>query len=118
MTALVGGLRVLDANTNGAATGVFTTRKGTLSNDFFVNLLDMQTAWQKSKTEGVYDGVDRSTGAVRWQATPVDLMFGSHAELRAVSEIYAQADGQERFVTDFVKAWTKVTMLDRFDVKR
>jgi catalase-peroxidase len=118
MTALVGGLRVLDANTNGSQVGVFTARKGTLSNDFFVNLLDMQTAWQKSKTEGLYEGVDRKTGAVRWQASPVDLLFGSHAELRAIAEIYAQADGQKRFVQDFVKAWTKVTMLDRFDVKR
>ena len=118
MTALVGGLRVLDANTNGSAVGVFTAKKGALSNDFFVNLLDMGTKWQKAKTDGLYEGVDRKSGAVRWQASPVDLMFGSHAELRAVAEVYAQVDGQTRFVADFVKAWTKVTMLDRFDVKR
>jgi catalase-peroxidase len=117
-TALVGGLRVLDANTNGSSVGVFTARKGTLSNDFFVNLLDMQTKWQKAKTEGLYEGVDRKTGAVRWQASPVDLMFGSHSELRAVSEVYAQAGGDKRLVDDFVHAWTKVMMLDRFDVNR
>jgi len=88
-----------------------------LSNDFFVNLLDMSTKWSKSsKTEGVYEGRDRSTGEVRWTATPVDLIFGSNSELRAVAEVYAADDGREEFVVDFVDAWTKVMTLDRFDV--
>ncbi len=115
MTALVGGLRVLDANTDGTAHGVFTTRKGTLSNDFFVNLLDMNTVWTKTATDGVYEGKDRTSNAVRFTATPVDLIFGSNSELRAVSEVYASADGQERFVRAFVAAWTKVMNRDRFD---
>jgi catalase-peroxidase len=90
-----------------------------LSNDFFVALLDMSTKWQKSaSTEGVYEGVDRTTGAPRWTATPVDLIFGSHAELRAIAEVYAANDGKQKLVQDFVKAWTKITMLDRFDVAR
>jgi catalase-peroxidase len=118
MTALIGGLRVLDANTGGAQHGVFTEKKGTLSNDFFVNLLDMSTRWTKAKTDGLYEGRDRKTDKVRWTATPVDLIFGSNAELRAVAEVYAQVDGQERFVRDFVKAWAKVTQLDRFDLAR
>ncbi|MBK6685706.1 MAG: catalase/peroxidase HPI [Deltaproteobacteria bacterium] len=117
MTVLVGGLRVLNANVGQTAHGVFTTRPGTLSNDFFVNLLDMSTKWSKAKTEGLYEGQDRKTGAIKWTATPVDLMFGSSAELRAVAEIYAAADGQERMVKDFVKAWTKVMNLDRFDLR-
>jgi catalase-peroxidase len=116
MTALVGGMRALGANTGAVAHGVFTDRPGTLTNDFFVNLLDMSTVWSKSKTEGLYEGRDRKTGKVKWTATPVDLIFGSNAELRAVAEIYAQSDGEERMVRDFVKAWTKVTNLDRFDV--
>jgi catalase-peroxidase len=115
MTALVGGLRALNANIGGAAHGVFTKRPGTLSNDFFVNLLDMSTVWSTTSTEGVYEGRDRATNAVRWTATPVDLVFGSNSELRAVAEVYASADGQERFVKDFAKAWTKVMNLDRFD---
>lgn len=115
MTALVGGLRVLNANSGGQSHGVFTDKPGQLSSDFFVNLLDMSTKWQKSNTEGLYDGIDRKTGKTRWTATPVDLVFGSHAELRAVAEVYAAADGQARFVEDFVKAWTKVMNLDRFD---
>jgi catalase-peroxidase len=116
MTVLVGGLRVLDANTDGVRHGVFTDRPGTLTNDFFVNLLDMSTQWTKSNTDGLYEGRERASGKVRWTATPVDLIFGSNAELRAVAEVYAQSDGKERFMRDFVQAWTKVTNLDRFDV--
>ena len=117
MTVLVGGLRALNANAGGAAHGVFTDRPGTLSNDFFVNLLSMSTQWTKSATaEGVYEGRDRSTGKVKWTATPVDLVFGSHAELRAIAEVYAEVGGQEKFVSDFVDAWTKVMTLDRFDL--
>ncbi len=116
MTVLVGGLRVLNANAEGAAHGVFTDRPGTLSNDFFVNLLDMSTRWMKSsKSEGIYEGRDRATDDMKWTATPVDLVFGSHSELRAVAEVYAANDGVEKFVDDFVDAWHKVMMLDRFD---
>ena len=114
MTVLVGGMRALGANTGGAKHGVFTSKPGTLSNDFFVNLLDMSTKWQKSSTEGLYEGVDRKTGAMKWTATPVDLIFGSHSELRAVAEVYAANDGRDKFVNDFVQAWTKVMKLDRF----
>jgi catalase-peroxidase len=115
MTVLVGGLRVLDANVAQAQQGVFTDKPGTLSNDFFVNLLDMSTKWTKSPTtEGVYEGHDRATDKVRWTATPVDLLFGSHSELRAVAEVYAADDGKDKFIQDFAKAWTKVMMLDRF----
>jgi catalase-peroxidase len=116
MTVLLGGMRVLDANTGGTPHGVLTDQPGVLSNDFFVNLLDMSTRWQKSDTEGVYEGVDRATGAARYVATPVDLIFGSNSELRAVAEAYAYDDAQERFVKDFVAAWTKVMELDRFDI--
>ncbi len=117
MTVLVGGLRVLDVNTGQAKHGVFTNRPGTLSNDFFVNLLDMSTRWSKSSaSEGIYEGLDRTTGKVKWTATPVDLAFGSNSELRAVSEFYAEADSKEKFVKDFVKAWAKVMNLDRFDL--
>jgi catalase-peroxidase len=117
MTALVGGMRALNANVESAAYGVFTDRPGTLSNDFFVNLLSMSTKWTKSsETAGIYEGHDRVTGELKWQATPVDLVFGSHAELRAVAEVYAENGGQEKFVTDFVDAWTKVMTLDRFDL--
>jgi len=115
MTALVGGLRVLDANAGHSTHGVLTAKKGTLSNDFFVSLLDMSTKWTKSSTEGLYEGRDRKTGALKWTATPVDLVFGSNSELRAVAEVYAAADGKDRFVREFVKAWTKVMNLDRFD---
>jgi catalase-peroxidase len=119
MTALVGGLRALNANEGQSAQGVFTSRPGTLSNDFFVNLLDMSTAWNKSATtEGLYEGHDRKTGQLKWTATPVDLVFGSNSELRAVAEVYAESDGEERFVQQFVAAWTKVTDLDRFDLHR
>lgn len=117
MTVLVGGLRVLNANSGGVRHGVLTNKAGTLSNDFFVNLLDMSTKWQKSaNTQGLYEGLDRKTNQIRWTATPVDLMFGSHAELRAVAEVYAAADGKERFARDFAKAWQKVMELDRFDL--
>ncbi|MEQ1485410.1 catalase/peroxidase HPI [Methyloglobulus sp.] len=117
MTVLVGGMRVLDTNTGESKQGVLTSKPGVLSNDFFVNLLDMSTKWQKSaKSEGVYEGVDRKTGEVKWTATPVDLIFGSHSELRAIAEVYATEDGKQKFVTDFVNAWNKVMMLDRFDL--
>jgi len=118
MTVLVGGMRALDANAAGSEYGVFTDRPGTLSNDFFVNLLDMSTQWAKSsKSEGVYEGRDRGTGKLKWSATPVDLIFGSNSELRAVAEVYAADDAQALFVLDFVDAWTKVMTLDRFDVQ-
>ncbi len=113
MTVLVGGMRALNANAGGTAHGVFTDRPGTLSNDFFVNLLDMSTKWSKSATEGLYEGVDRATGKPKWTATPVDLVFGSSSELRAVAEVYAAADGEEKLVKDFVAAWAKVMELGR-----
>jgi catalase-peroxidase len=117
MTVLVGGLRSLGANTGGSRHGVFTSKPGTLNNDFFVQLLDMSTRWQKSQTEGIYEGVDRKTGKVRFTATPVDLIFGSNAELRAVAEVYAYNNSKKRFAEDFVAAWTKVMQLDRFDLR-
>ena len=114
MTVLVGGMRALDANANGIRHGVFTDRPGTLGNDYFVHLLDMSTRWAKSeKDPGLYEGFDRASGKKKWTATPVDLIFGSHSELRAVAEVYAAADGGERFVDDFVRAWTKVMNLGR-----
>ncbi|MCY4427625.1 MAG: catalase-peroxidase, partial [Halieaceae bacterium] len=113
MTVLVGGLRSLDANTGAVAHGVFTDRPGALSNDFFVNLLDMSTRWTKSPgTVGVYEGRDRASGELKWKATPVDLIFGSNTELRAVAEVYAANDGGEKFANDFVAAWTKVMNLN------
>jgi catalase-peroxidase len=116
MTVLVGGMRALNANAGQSEQGVFTDRPGTLSNDFFVNLLDMSTKWTKSSTsERIYEGHDRSTGELKWTATPVDLIFGSNSELRAVAEVYAADNAQEQFVRDFVDAWTKVMNLDRFD---
>ncbi len=115
MTALVGGMRALNANTGGAAHGVFTDQPGALTNDFFVNLLDMSTKWTKAAdAKGIYEGRDRATGKLKWTATPVDLVFGSHAELRAVAEVYAENGGEQKFVGDFVDAWTKVMTLDRF----
>ncbi len=118
MTVLVGGMRALGANAGDASHGVFTDRPGTLSNDFFVNLLSMDTAWTKSEDEaGIYEGRDRVTGELKWTATPVDLAFGSHAELRSVAEIYAENGGEARFVNDFIAAWTKVMTLDRFDIE-
>jgi catalase-peroxidase len=117
MTVLVGGLRALNANAGGTKHGVFTDKPGTLTNDFFVNLLDMSTRWSKSSTaEGIYEGFDRATGKLKWTATSVDLIFGSNSELRAVAEFYAADDAKEKFVQDFVKAWTKVMNLDRFDL--
>ena len=114
MTVLVGGMRTLNANAGQSAHGVFTDRPGTLSNDFFINLLDMSTKWAKSSnSEGVYEGLDRGTGTLKWTATSVDLVFGSNSELRAVAEVYAADDARKKFVRDFVAAWTKVMALDR-----
>lgn len=115
MTVLVGGMRVLGANADQSSKhGIFTSKPGTLSNDFFVNLVDMSTAWSKAETEGLYEGRDRETGALKWTATPVDLIFGSHAELRAVAEHYAANNAKRLFVNDFVAAWNKVMNADRF----
>lgn len=116
MTALVGGMRVLGANAGGLKHGVFTDTPGKLSNDFFANLLDMSTTWAPSKKEGLYEGHDRASGELKWTATPVDLVFGSNSELRAVAEVYASEDGEKMFIDDFVKAWIKVMNNDRFDI--
>ena len=117
MTVLIGGLRVLDANIGQSKHGVFTQRPETLTNDFFVNLLDMRTKWQKSAaSDGVLEGRDRATGALKWTGTVVDLLFGSNAQLRALAEVYACSDAQQVFVRDFVAAWNKVMNLDRFDL--
>jgi len=116
MTVLVGGLRVLGANAGQSKHGVFTKKPETLTNDFFVNLLDMSTVWAPAGSEGMYEGRDRKTKAVKWTGTRVDLIFGSHAQLRALAEVYACADAKEKFVKDFVAAWTKVMNADRFDV--
>ena len=117
LTVLVGGLRVLGANSAKSTHGVFTKQPETLTNDFFVNLLDMHTQWQPSTSvEGVYEGRDRKTNQVKWTATRVDLIFGSHSQLRALAEVYASADAREKFVKDFAAAWTKVMNLDRYDV--
>ncbi|MCJ9430084.1 catalase/peroxidase HPI [Kordiimonas marina] len=118
MTVLVGGMRALDANADHSRHGVFTAHPGTLSNDFFANLLDMSTVWKKSgDRDGVYEGHDRASGKLKWTATPVDLIFGSNSELRAISEVYAADDAKEKFVKDFIAAWTKVMTLDRFDLR-
>ncbi|RZL59029.1 MAG: catalase-peroxidase, partial [Variovorax sp.] len=117
MTALVGGLRVLGANAADSKHGVFTQSPGKLTNDFFVNLLDMNTVW--SKTEGaddLYEGRDRKTNAPKWTATAVDLIFGAHSQLRALAEVYGSSDAKQKFAQDFVKAWTKVMNADRFDL--
>jgi catalase-peroxidase len=116
MTALIGGLRVLGANSGGSKNGVFTKRPETLTNDFFVNLLDMGTKWQKSTTDGVLEGRDRKTGELKWTGTVVDLVFGSNSQLRALAEVYASSDAEKKFVKDFAAAWTKVMNLDRFDL--
>ena len=116
LTVLIGGLRVLGANHGKSTHGVFTKRPETLTNDFFVNLLDMGTVWQPSGSDGVYEGRDRKTKEVKWSGTRVDLIFGSHSQLRAFAEVYACADAKEKFVKDFVAAWTKVMNLDRFDL--
>jgi catalase-peroxidase len=118
MTVLIGGMRVLDTNVGQSKQGVFTKRPGTLSNDFFVNLLDMNTKWEKSsEADGVLEGRDRATGKLKWTGTVVDLVFGSNAQLRALAEVYASSDAQEVFVEDFVAAWNKVMNLDRFDIE-
>ena len=117
MTALVGGMRVLNTNFDHSKHGVFTKRPETLTNDFFANLLDLSTTWKAtSASEAVFEGRDRATGAVKWTGTRVDLIFGSNSELRAIAEVYGCADSEEKFVQDFVKAWTKVMNLDRFDL--
>jgi catalase-peroxidase len=121
LTVLFGGLRALNVGQptpQGSKLGVFTSRPETLSNDVFVNLLDMGTEWQKSSVDGIYEGRDRKTGAVKWTGTRVDLIFGSHSQLRALAEVYASSDAKEKFVKDFVAAWTKVMNLDRFDLKK
>jgi catalase-peroxidase len=119
MTALVGGMRALNANFGQSKHGVFTDRPETLTNDFFVNLLDMRTEWKPSASDhGVYEGRDRGTGDVKWTATAVDLVFGSHSQLRALAEVYASDAWNEKFVRDFVEAWSKVMQLDRFDLVR
>jgi catalase-peroxidase len=116
MTALVGGMRVLDANWRGADHGVLTDRPGTLTNDFFVNLLDMRVEWEPTSDDGVYEAHDRETGDLAWTGTRVDLVFGSNARLRAIAEVYGADDAEETFVQDFVDAWHKVMSLDRFDL--
>jgi catalase-peroxidase len=118
LTVLIGGLRALGANHGGSKHGVFTDRPGVLTNDFFVNLLDMSTEWKPSENqENVYQGRDRATGAPKWTATANDLVFGSNSVLRAVAEVYAQDDNKGKFVEDFVAAWVKVVNNDRFDLK-
>jgi len=117
MTVLVGGMRALNTNVGGTAHGVFTNRPETLTNDFFVHLLDMRTEWKaSSEANDVFEGRDRKSGELVWTGTRVDLIFGSHSQLRALAEVYACADSKEKFVKDFVAAWTKVMNLDRFDV--
>ena len=117
MTVLIGGMRVLDTNVGVPGMGVFTKRPGTLSNDFFVNLLDMDTEWKKSTVcDHFFEGRDRKTGKVKWTASAVDLVFGSNSQLRSIAEVYASEDGRQKFVDDFVAAWTKVMNLDRFDL--
>jgi catalase-peroxidase len=117
MTVLVGGLRVLGANTGNVRHGVLTGRPGILTNDFFVNLLDMATEWKVSFDEHVFEGCNRANGEVKWTATSVDLAFGSNSQLRALCEVYAAEDGEPKFVADFVAAWNKVMNLDRFDLR-
>ncbi|KAF5023556.1 hypothetical protein F66182_4369, partial [Fusarium sp. NRRL 66182] len=118
LTALIGGLRALNTNWDGSSHGILTKRPGTLTNDFFVNLLDVGTEWKPTSNGDVFEGYDRKTGSKKWTGTRVDLVFGSHAELRATAEVYAEAGGQEKLVKDFVTAWTKVMNLDRFDIAR
>jgi catalase-peroxidase len=119
MTVLIGGMRVLDTNVQAPGLGVFTKRPGTLSNDFFVNLLDMNTTWKVSpQCEFFFEGRDTKSGEIKWTATSVDLVFGSNSQLRAIAETYASADAAQKFVTDFAAAWNKVMNLDRFDLTR
>jgi catalase-peroxidase len=116
MTVLVGGMRVLGANVGQSNLGVFTDRPGTLTNDFFVNLLDMATTWRAiSPSEDTFEGRDRTSGELRWTGSRVDLVFGSNSQLRALAEVYASDDGEQKFVRDFIAAWAKVMDLDRFD---
>ena len=117
MTVLVGGMRALNTNVGQSKVGVLTERPGQLTNDFFVNLLDMNTKWHKSKNAAVFQGLDRATGDVKWEGSRVDLVFGSNSQLRAIAEVYASQDASPRFVNDFVAAWTKVMNLDRFDLR-
>jgi catalase-peroxidase len=117
MTVLIGGMRVLNTNFDNSKHGVFTNRPEFLTNDFFVNLLDMSTAWKPtSETGETFDGYDRKTGVLKWTGTRADLIFGSNSELRAIAEVYGSADAKEKFVTDFIAAWNKVMNLDRFDM--
>jgi catalase-peroxidase len=116
MTVLVGGMRVLGANFGQSQRGVFTKKPGTLTNDFFVNLLDMNTAWKPVSEDEVFEGRDRATGEPKWTGTRVDLIFGSNSQLRAIAEVYGCADSKEKFVNDFIAAWVKVMNLDRFDL--
>jgi catalase-peroxidase len=118
MTVLVGGMRALNANFDGSSNGILTHSPGKLTNDFFTNLLDINTVWTADSTGELFTGKDRQSHATRWTATRADLVFGSHAELRAIAEVYAEAGGQDQMVTDFVAAWAKVMDLDRFDVKK
>lgn len=116
MTVLIGGMRVLNANFDNSQRGVFTKRPEALTNDFFVNLLDMGTSWKlTSEAQNEFEGLDRKTGALKWTATRADLIFGSNSELRVLAEVYASDDAQQKFVQDFVAAWCKVMNLDRFD---
>ncbi|MFZ4783981.1 MAG: peroxidase family protein, partial [Flavobacteriales bacterium] len=119
MTVLVGGMRVMGTNYDGSSHGVFTKNVGALTNDFFVNLLDMQVKWEaKDDTKEIFEGRDRKSGNVVWTATRADLIFGSNSELRALAEVYASADAKEKFVNDFIAAWVKVMNLDRYDLKQ
>ena len=119
MTVLVGGMRVLKTNVGNAQHGVFTNRPESLTNDFFVNLLDMRTAWKPvSKDADAFEGRDRKSGELKWTGTRVDLVFGSNSQLRALAEVYASADGEKKFIHDFIAAWNKVMNLDRFDLAR
>jgi len=118
MTVLIGGMRALGANAGPSTHGVLTSKAGTLTNEFFVNLLDMGTQWQPSSIDGVYEGRDRATGKVKWTGTRVDLAFGSNSELRSLAEVYASDDAKEKFVNDFAAAWGKVMNLDRYDLGR
>lgn len=119
MTVLLGGMRMLGANFDNSTLGIFTDKKDTLSNDFFVNLLDMNTEWKAADdSKYLFEGLDRKSGNVKWKATRTDLIFGSNSELRAIAEVYASNDSKEKFIKDFVNAWTKVMNLDRFDIKK
>ena len=118
MTVLLGGMRVLDANYDHSEKGIFTTNKGALTNDFFINLLDMNTTWKATSDSKLeFEGRDRNTNQIKWTATRADLIFGSNSELRAIAEVYASNDAKEKFVKDFIRTWAKVMNLDRFDIQ-